>query len=511
MSQQTKDTIPTTFPARTAAADESGSIMTETALKYSPEGTVEDSYPTNLPGVMPREKVMALAEAEMNRWLESQPKSRAMTERGRKSSPWGVLGNHQKDWNNMPQNIYCERSYGNKFWDIDGHEYLDFCLGDTPDMYGHGDLNPAIRAAAASLLKNGVHTMAPNEDGVVCTELMAKKFGLPHWMANLSASDSNRAVLAMARLFTGRNTIAIPNFTYHGNLDETQMFMPEKGVVSRFHEMNVYKSKDVGEGTRIFTYNDIASVEDVLKDGTVACLMMEPVMSNFGWAWPKDNFNEKVYDLCQKYGTLLCYDETHTLSAGPAGACGTLGLQGKYDFWTCGKGIASGIPTGVFGMTEAVGREVFRQVEASELFGEAAFNRLGTLLSGNTLTATALRVTLEEVLTDEVYGKVGEHVDEIVAGMNASIDKYNAPFLIEKMGNRICYTFIPEKCHDPVSASVGLGFGGMFEFSHAYAWNRGIMIMPYFNMLIVTPQHSKDDTAKWLPVWDDIVRILMEK
>ena len=118
-------------------------------------------------------------------------------------------------------------------------------------------------------------------------------------------------------------------------------------------------------------------------------------------------------------------------------------------------------------------------------------------------------MTLEEVLTDEVYGAVGQHVDEIVAGMNASIKKYNAPFLIEKMGNRIAYTFIPEKCYDPVSASVGIGFGGMFEFSHAYAWNRGIMIMPYFNMLIVTPQHTSEDTARWLPVWDDIVRILM--
>ena len=75
------------------------------------------------------------------------------------------------------------------------------------------------------------------------------------------------------------------------------------------------------------------------------------------------------------------------------------------------------------------------------------------------------------------------------------------------MGNRIAYSFIPEKCYDPISASVGIGFGGLFEFSHAYAWNRNIMIMPYFNMLIITPQHCREDTDRWLPVWDDIVRI----
>jgi glutamate-1-semialdehyde 2,1-aminomutase len=504
-------TISTTFPARIAAADESGSIMTSTALKYSPNGTVEDAYPTNLPGVRPREEVIELAKKELADWLGKQVKSRNMTVRAKNTSPFGVLGCHQKDWNNMPQNIYIERAYGNKIWDIDGNEYLDFCLGDTPDMYGHGDLNPAIRAAAASLLENGVHTMAPNEDGVVCCELMAQKFGLPHWMANLSASDSNRAVLAMARQVTGRNIIAIPNFTYHGNLDETQVIMPAKGVLSRFHAMNVYRDKELGEHTRVFTFNDLESVEEILKDEQVACVMTEPVMSNFGWAWPKDNFNEKLYALCQKYGTKLAYDETHTLSAGPAGACGELNLHGKYDFWTCGKGIASGIPTGVFGMTEETAREVFHQTEAQGLYGEAALGRLGTLLSGNTTSAKALRVTLEEVLTDEVYGAVGDHVDDIVDGMNASLEKYNAPFLIEKMGNRISYTFIPERCYDPISASVGIGFGGMFEFSHAYAWNRGIMIMPYFNMLLVTPQHTRADTDKWLPVWDDIVRILMGK
>ena len=504
------DPVRATFPARVAASDIGGSIMTETALKYSPDGTVEDSYPTNLPGVLPREKVAELAQAELDRWLDNQPKSRAMTQRARKSSPFGVLGNHQKDWNNMPQNIYCERSYGNKFWDIDGNEYLDLSLGDTPDMYGHGGENPAIKAAAKSLLENGVCTMAPNEDGVICCELMAERFGLPHWMANLSASDANRAVLAMARQVTGRNIIAIPNFTYHGNLEETQKFMPAKGMVSWFHEMNVYQSQDAGDRTRIFTFNDLDSVEEVLKDGQVACLMTEPIMSNFGWAWPKDGFNEKLYELCQKYGTLLAYDETHTLSAGPAGACGELGLQGKYDFWTCGKGIASGIPTGVFGMTEEIGKKVFEQTEEIGLFGEASFGRLGTLLSGNTLSATALRVTLEEVLTAETYAKVGQHVDQIVEGMQATLEKHNAPFLVEKMGNRICYSFIPERCYDPVSASVGIGFGGLFELSHAFAWNRGIMIMPYFNMLIITPMHSEADTQKWLGVWDEFVEMVME-
>ncbi len=492
-------------PARVAA---DGGIMTATALKYCPDATLEDSYPTELDGVLPREEVVRLAEKEMAAWLAKQPKSKAMTERALQSSPFGVLGNHQKDWNNMAQNIYSSRSYGNKFWDLDGNEYLDLSLGDTPDMFGHGDQNPAIRAAAEAMLENGLTTMACNEDGVRCTELLAERFGLPCWMANLSASDSNRAVLAIARQFTGRNKIAIPNFTYHGNLEDTQYLKVAQNEVARAHDMNIYQTKEYNGNTRVFDFNDLDSLEAVLKDREVAVVMMEPVMSNFGWAWPRDDFNKQAYALCAKYGTLLAYDETHTLSAGPRGMCGELDLVGHYDFWTCGKAIASGVPTGVFGMREDIARELYRQTEACGLFGEAGFGLLGTLSSGNTASARALKVTLEEVLTDKVYETIGEHVSETVTGMNASIEKYDAPFLVETMGNRIAYTFIPESCIDPVSASVGIGFGGFFEFSHAYAWNRGVMIMPYFNMLLITPVHTPSDTEKWLTVWDDIVRIL---
>ena len=85
-------------PARVAAE---GGIMTETALKYSPNANLEDSYPTELPGVIAREKLMELADKEMAEWHAKMPKSKAMYERALKSSPFGVLGNHQKDWNVM--------------------------------------------------------------------------------------------------------------------------------------------------------------------------------------------------------------------------------------------------------------------------------------------------------------------------------------------------------------------------------------------------------------------------
>lgn len=479
------------------------------AHKWAPKADVTDLttvFPT-LPGVISQEKLLAIAEQHMTEWMEKTAISKEMQQRGMKHMPWGVMGCYQKDWE-TPHLLFSENSMGNKLTDADGIEYLDFNLGDTPDMFGHGGINPAVKSCAALMLKDGLSTMMGNEDQLVAAELLAEKFGLPYWMHALSASDANRYVLSIARHHTGRPNIAIPNFTYHGTVDETQKFSPRPGVISRYHELKIYHG-EVDQGTKIFNWNDLASVEEALKDRSVACVMMEPVMSNFGWAWPKDDWHQGVRDLCDKYGTLLSFDETHTISQGPSGMVDHLGLQG--DFWTCGKCISSGIPGAVYGMTEEIAKKLYHDQHEVGFFTGAGLGFLGNSLCGNTMSVHALRVTLEEVLTEEVFARIDKNVAEIKSEMERVNRKYAAPFRIEIMGNRICYHFIPDKCYDPLAGLIQVGFGGLFELSHAYAWNHGMLIMPYFNMLMITPQHSQEDTQKWIAVWDDIVRIAMGK
>ena len=72
-----------------------------------------------------------------------------------------------------------------------------------------------------------------------------------------------------------------------------------------------------------------------------------------------------------------------------------------------------------------------------------------------------------------------------------------------------CYHFIPDKCYDPLAGLIQIGLGGLFELSHAFLWNRGMLIMPYFKMLMLAPDHAKEDTDKFLKVWDEIVAITM--
>jgi glutamate-1-semialdehyde 2,1-aminomutase len=104
-----------------------------------------------------------------------------------------------------------------------------------------------------------------------------------------------------------------------------------------------------------------------------------------------------------------------------------------------------------------------------------------------------------------------DKADRVRLGMEQIFDKYNAPFRSEMMGNRLCFHFIPDRCEDPLTGITQIGFGGLFEFAHAYLWYHGLLIMPFFNMFLICPQHTDEDLDKFLSVFDDMIAIIMGK
>ena len=468
------------------------------ARKWKPDvdpNDFETIFP-NLPGVISQEKLLELANEQLEEWQGKLKKSAAHQEEGMKTMPWGVFGCYQKDWE-TPVLPMAKECYGGHLTDMDGNTYVDLNFGDTPAMFGHAAANKAIKAAAERMLVDGIDPMMGTEEQIDTTRLLGDRFGLPQWMHALTASDANRYSLAIARHHTGRRNVAIPNFTYHGSIDETQKMSPAPGVISRYHDLSLYSSP-VDQGTKIFWWNDLESVEEVLADRTVAAVMIEPVMSNFGWAWPKDGWHEGLYDLCKKYGTLLIIDETHCINGGPNGMMAELGRKGMYDMWTCGKAISSGFPGAVFGMTEEIGKKVYHDQHAVGFLTGAGLGMLGNALTGNTISTLALQVTLAEYFTEDGFAPAMARVKQMMEGMQVSIDRYGAPFRVENMGTRICYHFLPEPVNDPIAGLLQVGFGGLFELSHFMLWNRGYLIMPYFNMMMVCPQHTDEDINGFL-------------
>ena len=115
--------------------------------------------------------------------------------------------------------VFVAEASGARFTDVDGIEYVDFCLGDTGAMTGH---SPAATAEAiAAQARRGVTLMLPTEDSDWVGEELARRFGLPYWQFALTATDANRFTIRLARAITGRPKILVYSWCYHGTVDET--------------------------------------------------------------------------------------------------------------------------------------------------------------------------------------------------------------------------------------------------------------------------------------------------
>jgi glutamate-1-semialdehyde 2,1-aminomutase len=277
-----------------------------------------------------RSRLPSLLAAETERFKQAHPRSRALFERAKGSLLDGVPMHWMKKWpGGFP--LFVESAQGAHFTDVDGHEYLDLCLGDTGAMTGHA---PAATVAAISRqAARGITTMLPTEDAIWVAEELTRRFGLPRWQFALTATDANRFAIRLARMLTGRPKILVFNWCYHGTVDETFATL-ENGKV-RARVGNIGPPVDPALTTRVVEFNDVAALEQALASRDVACVLAEPAMTNVGIIQPDPGFHAALRDLTRKTGTLLILDETHTICAGPGGYTAAHGLQP--DLLTLGK------------------------------------------------------------------------------------------------------------------------------------------------------------------------------
>jgi glutamate-1-semialdehyde 2,1-aminomutase len=210
--------------------------------------------------------------------------------------------------------IFFEEAHGAHFVDIDGHEYIDFCLGDTGAMTGHGLAQ--VTEAMTARARRGITTMLPSTDAAVIGDELTERFGLTKWQFAMTATDANRFVLRYARQLTGRPKIVVMDWCYHGTVDETLVIMDKDGkTVSRPGAIG--PQVDPALTTRVVPFNDADALDRALANGDVACVLMEPALTNIGIVLPEPGYLEQVREISRRHGVYLIIDETHTICAGP--------------------------------------------------------------------------------------------------------------------------------------------------------------------------------------------------
>jgi glutamate-1-semialdehyde 2,1-aminomutase len=452
------------------------------------------AVPTTPP--LDRSRLEALLARERERFAAANPRSLELAARARGSLLMGVPMPWMAKWAGGSP-IFLAEAHGSRIVDVDGHEYVDVALGDTGAMPGHSP-QPTVEAIVDRARdRGGITTMMPTEDAIAVGEQLAARFGVPAWQFALSATDANRFILRMCRQVQRRTKIMIFHQAYHGTVDETVVSLDASGrVVAR--PGNVGAPVDPALTTKVVAFNDLGAVRAALAPGDVACVLAEPAMTNVGMVLPEPGFLQGLEEACAETDTLLVYDETHTMSAGPGGCVRAWGL--KPDAVTMGKALGAGVPIGAYGLSAALRDRVLADDEGDYL----DWGGVGGTLAGNALSLAAARATLEQVLTDDAYAHMAATCDRYVAGVRELFARHGAPWSIVALGARAEFHFTPEAprtgadAHDAIDPLLD-------DLLHAALLNRGVLLTPFHNMALMGPTTTDADVDRVVGALDEIV------
>jgi glutamate-1-semialdehyde 2,1-aminomutase len=427
-------------------------------------------------------KVEELLPRELERFGREHPRSRELAARASGSLLSGVPMPWMIRWPGAFP-VFAAEAEGARFRDVDGHEYVDFCLGDTAAMTGHSP-EPTVRALAEQA-RRGITLMLPSEDSIWVGEELASRFGLPRWQFALTATDANRFAIRLARELTKRPKILVFNWCYHGSVDETFATLEDGAVASR--EGNVGPPVPLDETTRVVEWNDAEALERELAHGDVACVLTEPALTNVGIVLPEPGFHGALREASRRHETLLIIDETHTICAGPGGYTAAYGLEP--DLLTIGKPIAGGVPAAAYGFAADVAARLEELLPRDE---KADVGGIGGTVAANVLSLAATRATLAEVLTDEAFERMIALGARFEAGVADAIERYGLPWHVTRLGCRVEYLFRPERPRTGSDAAAGAD-AELDRFIHLYALNRGILLTPFHNMALMSPATTEAD------------------
>jgi glutamate-1-semialdehyde 2,1-aminomutase len=307
-------------------------------------------------------------------------------------------------------------------------------------------------------------------------------------------------------MVTGRPKVLIFSGCYHGGIEEAHIEIRDGrvGMRNQIHPNAV----DHAAVSRIVEFNDVAALEDALSHGDVACVLAEPLMTNFGMIPVAPGFHEALRDITRRTGTVLIIDETHTLSCGPGGYTQLHGLEP--DILVAGKAIAGGIPAGIFGLSPNIAEQMWQLVPLTNpRQRQSAHLGIGGTLAGNALTVATMRAVLEKVLTPENYQhmiatatRLAEQTRDLIAGNRL-------PWHVTQIGARAEIMFMPQPPRNGADV-IAQRNADLETLLHAFYMNEGILVTPFHTMLLMCPATTRDDVGRHTEVFERFIILLRE-
>ena len=436
-------------------------------------------------------KAVQIIAAERELYLSLHPKSIALSRQASQHFLYGVPMHWMNDWG-TPAPLFVESANGSHFTCADNIDYTDFCLGDTGAMFGHSP--PAMANAIKNQALKGFTTMLPSTLAANTGAALAATFHLPIWQLATTATDANRFVLRWARAVTQRKKVLVFDGCYHGTVDDSMLDSIDGKNINR--QSLLGQVQDLTQYSTSVPFNDLNAVENALKSNEFAALLTEPALTNCGMVLPADGFIMGLRALCSKYNTLLILDETHTISTARGGWAKANNVVP--DFLVVGKPIAGGLPAAAYGFS----KEMALKMQAAKDAAPPGHSGIGTTLSGNMMTLAAIHATLTEVATEAAYTHMLGLAAALEAQLTACIKTHHLPWNITRLGARLELQFCAAAPTNAAEARAAQN-DTIESAIHLYLLNRGVLLTPFHNMMLICPVTNEQDVSKLVQVFND--------
>ncbi len=405
-------------------------------------------------------------QREIDRFVASTPRSRRMQDEARKYLPGGSSRSAAFF---APYPHFMDRGEGHYVVDADGNRLLDFMLNATSLILGHA--HPDVVSALQAQASRGTAFAGPTEAQVRLAGTLAERIpSVDTLRFTNSGTEATLMAIRAARAFTGRPKIAKFEGVYHGSHEYVSVSVHpplEKLDPGGPKPVPEYPGMSRGllEDVVVLPYNDLEWCQRVLRQhrDEIACLIMEPVASTFGYLPAQRDFLQGIRDLTSELGIVLVFDEVQSFRVSAGGAQEALGVMP--DMTALGKTIGGGMPVGAFGGRREL-MDLFDPTDAAPLAHAGTFN-------ANPMTMVAGQVAMDH-LTPEVIQQLNTLGEQLSAKLSAVFDELEVQAQVTGIGSLFGIHFTAEEIVD--YRTVVRGDGQMRRALFTGLLNEGILL-----------------------------------
>lgn len=426
-----------------------------------------------------------------------ESRSKVLYEKAKRLMPGGV-NSPVRAFEPYPFFTKCAR--GSKLFDVDGNEYIDYCLAYGPLILGHS--HPEVVEAVKEQLDKGTMYGTPTELEVELAELICDNVSSIEVVRLVNTgTEATMSAIRAARGYTRRKKIVKFEGCYHGSHDHV-LVKAGSGATTFGMPDSLGIPEETTRNTMVLPFNDFEALEAVVSnDNDIAAVIMEPVVGNAGVVLPKEGFLQEVRKLTTSYGALLIFDEVITgfrLAFG-----GAQEYHGVIpDMTTLGKIMGGGFPIGAYGGR----RDIMEMIAPLGKVYQA-----GTF-SGNPISVTAGLATLRFIQRrgESFYKEMEAKREKICDAIQDFMGDYNLNYQVNEIASMFQVFFSNEPVYDYASAKKS--DRRVFTVFHKELLKRGVFIPPsQFETCFISSEHSsKEDIEKTIRAIEESLKYVIE-